>query len=292
MIGAGSACKMAINQAQFFDLLTEYRRKNWHGIQTPEWQQKIIASMIEESRPAILTRIAPYWKLPSDPLILDLGSGVGNFVIGCRNQGYRAFGVEPDRIGQGSSLTSLQIAAKRVDVNVFAAATGEQLPFRDSMFDLVVLDQVIEHVQDQNAVLAEALRVVKPSGAIYVACPNYLRFYEPHYKLWFVPLMLKFVGSLYLRLRRRDPVLLGQLTYTTNWRVRRLLARLNARFVDLNESGFVSKCTSQTLSTTKKARLVRTLTKIPIVSRFVPFMASFYVRVREGGSEFLIFREA
>jgi ubiquinone/menaquinone biosynthesis C-methylase UbiE len=174
---------MAIDQAELRDLLTEYRRENWKGIQTPEWQQKIVADMSQEEsgEPAVLKRIARYWSPPPDPLILDLGSGAGNFVVACRKRGLRAFGVEPDRIGAGSSLTSLEIAARRLDKGAFAAAVGEQLPFRDGTFDLVVLDQVMEHVTDQKKVLTEAMRVVKPEGVIYIACPNYLRFYEPHY---------------------------------------------------------------------------------------------------------------
>ena len=283
---------MAMNQAQLVDLLTEYRRENWRGIQTPEWQTRIVRSMAQESEPAILSRIAPYWQLSRDALILDLGSGVGNFVVACRKRGLRAFGVEPDRIGQGSSLTSLQIAGRRLESCAFAAATGEQLPFANATFDLVVLDQVIEHVQNQKSVLSEALRVLKPGGAIYVACPNYLRFYEPHYKLFFLPLMPKLLARLYLRIRRRDPVLLQQLTYTTNQRVRELLRELNTRFIDLNERGFLAKCSGhKSAAATKKARVVQWLARRRVVSRLLLSAASAYIRLREGGSEFLVFRE-
>jgi ubiquinone/menaquinone biosynthesis C-methylase UbiE len=130
---------MAVSQAQLTDLLTDYRRENWRGIQTPEWQQKIVRSMAAGDEPAILKRILRRCELPPGPLILDLGSGVGNFVVACRKRGLRAFGVEPDRIGQGSRLTSLQIARQRLDSGAFAAAVGEQLPFADATFDLLVL---------------------------------------------------------------------------------------------------------------------------------------------------------
>ena len=283
---------MAINQNQFIDLLTQYRRENWCGIQTPEWQRRIVASIAQETEPAILSRIAPHSSLPSDPLILDLGSGVGNFVVACRKRGWRAFGVEPDRIGQGSSLSSLQIASRRLDSGAFAAATGEQLPFADATFDLVVLDQVIEHVQNQVSVLSEAVRVLKPAGVIYIACPNYLRFYEPHYKILFFPLMPKFLASFYLRVCRRDPVLLRQLTYTTNSRVRSLLRKLNVHFIDLNERGFLDKCMARkSRAATKRVRAVRMLAGWPILSKLVLFGASSYIRLREGGSEFLAFRQ-
>lgn len=285
---------MAINQAQLVDLLAEHRRRNWSGIQTPEWQEKIVLGLAECQEPRILKRIASFHTLPEDPMILDLGSGVGNFVVACRNQGLRAFGVEPDRIGQNSSVTALGIASRRLDSAPFAAAVGEQLPFADSTFDLVVMDQVIEHVANQKCVLTEALRVLKPGGALYVACPNYLRFHEPHYKICFLPLTPKFLGSIYLRLRRRDPVLLSQLSYTTNWRVRRLFAAVGiTQFLDLNRRAFLSKCKGEGANPGNwKGRVVKRMVNIPTAGTFVLWAASLYVRLREGGSEMLAWKEA
>jgi SAM-dependent methyltransferase len=285
---------MAINQAQLVDMLTEYRRENWKGIQTPEWQRKIVHSIAESQEPVVLKRIAPYFRLPSDPVILDLGSGVGNFVVACRNRGLRAFGVEPDRIGQSSRLTSLQIARKRLNEATFAAAVGEHLPFRDATFDLVIMDQVIEHVSDQKRVIAEAWRVLKPSGAIYIACPNYLRFHEPHYKIWFFPLLPKTLGAWYLRLRGRDPVLLKQITYTTNSRLRKLLQTGGIkRVTDLNCETVLARCGSTEMRPKGwKGRLVQALAGSGIVGEAVLRAVSRYVRLREGGSEMLALKEA
>lgn len=280
---------MAINQAQLVDLLTEYRRENWRGIQTPEWQQKIVSGLAADSDVRILKRIAPYWKLPPDPVILDLGSGIGNFVVACRKRGLRAFGVEPDRIGQGSTLTSLRIAAQRWDNSPFAAAVGEQLPFRDDSFDLIVLDQVIEHVRDQRRVLGEAFRVLKPGGALYIACPNYLEFYESHYKVWFFPLMPKPLARLYLRARGRNPVLLNQITYTTNWRVRKLLRDLGVAFLDLHCEDFLAKCRAGNF-TSRRARSIARLSRVRFFGPAVLKAVCLALRLREGGSEMLAFK--
>jgi len=285
---------MAINQTQLVDLLAEHRRRNWSGIQTPEWQARIVRALAESHEPRILKRIAPFHRLPEDPMILDLGSGVGNFVVACRNKGLRAFGVEPDRIGQNSLITALGIASRRLDAAPFAAAVGEQLPFADCTFDLVVMDQVIEHVADQKRVLSEAFRVLKPAGALYVACPNYLRFYEPHYKVRFLPLMPKLLGRIYLRLRGRNPVLLNQLTYTTNWRVRQLLTGSGISwFEDLNCTAFLAKCRGGAGNPANwKGRVAKALVNIPTAGNFVLWAASLYIRLCEGGSEMLAWKKA
>lgn len=282
---------MPISDAELRSLLTAYRQENWQGIQTPQYQRQVVEEMLRADGAELLERIAPYWVLPPGGLVLDVGSGVGGFVATCRKRGLSAFGIEPDRIGKGSKLTSIEIARRRLDTSVFAVATGEQLPFRDGTFDLVVLNQVIEHVSDQAAVLREALRVARPGGAVYVACPNYLRFFEPHYRVFFFPLLPKPVGSLYLRLRGRNPVLLEQLTYTTNRRVRRLLRRLGAgRVFDLNAEQFVRKCEAGSFAS-RRARLIGALAALPVAGPLLKRALVSYMRLREGGSEMVVVRE-
>jgi ubiquinone/menaquinone biosynthesis C-methylase UbiE len=211
--------------------------------------------------------------------------------VACRRRGLRAFGVEPDRIGKGSQLTAIQIARKRMDESVFVAAIGEQLPFPDRSFDLVTLDQVLEHVPDQAAVLREALRVLDDRGIIYAAFPNYLRFYESHYKIFWIPLMPKHLARWYLRSRARNPVLAEQLNYTTNGRVRRLLRSLGEDLVviDLNREKFVKKSVNGTF-VSNRLRFVRALNQLPLVGKLILSMALFYIRLREGGSEMLVLR--
>jgi SAM-dependent methyltransferase len=241
---------------------------------------------------AVLRQVAPHFQLPVDAKVLDIGSGVGSFVVACRRRGLSAFGIEPDRIGKGAGLTAIQIARSRLNSQAFVAGVGERLPFPDACFDLVVMNQVVEHVSEQRAVLQEAARVVKAGGAVYVACPNYLRFYEPHYKLLWFPLLPKWLGHCYLRLRRRDPVLLHQLTYTTNARLRTLLSQLGPEYavLDLHREDFLRKCRDRSF-VSRRARLVGKITQLPLVGGLVLSAVLFYLRTCEGGSEMLVLRK-
>jgi len=127
-----------------------------------------------------------------------------------------------------------------------------------------------------------------------VACPNYLRFFEPHYKIWVLPLMPKFLGALYLRLRGRDPVLLNQLRYTTNWNVRKLLRRVKPQcLVDLNGADVQSKFDLPGAQfASRKARFLKQLARVRWLIDPVRSAACFYVRLREGGCEILAVKEA
>ena len=280
-----------IDEMELRELLLAYRRENWRGVQTPEMQARIVESLLQCDASLPLRRAEPYLRLSSSSRILDLGCGVGNFVVACRQSGFRAFGVEPDRIGNGSRITAIQIARRRLSEAVFANGVGEKLPFRDASFDFVALDQVMEHVADQQLVLNEAARVVREGGVIYVASPNYLRFYEPHYKIWWLPLMPKALGRLYLGIRGRSPSMLDQLTYTTNRRLQKLFSGLGPGFqvVDLHREQLLRKREDNSFSS-RPAQLLARITRTPIVGTFALKMVLRYSAIREGACEMLILR--
>jgi SAM-dependent methyltransferase len=280
-----------ISDQELRSLLLQHRRENWEGIQTPPWQERIVDSIVRDDGEALLVQVAAFWKIPPRGLVLDVGSGVGSFVLGCRRRGLRAFGIEPDRIGQGGTISSIQIARRRIEEQVFAVAVGESLPFADHRFDLVTMNQVMEHVADQVAVLREALRVLRPGGAVYFACPNYLRFYEPHYKIFWFPLLPKMLGRAYLKLRGRNPVLLDQLTYTTNSRLRTLLSKCGSGYsiVDLNRARFLEKF-DQSSFVSASARSVAAAMRLPRLGKLFGWAALRFLSMTEGGCEMLLIR--
>lgn len=50
---------------------------------------------------------------------------------------------------------------------------GQCLPFENESVDMIVLDQVLEHVADERAVLAEARRCLRKRGIVYSGVPFY-----------------------------------------------------------------------------------------------------------------------
>jgi SAM-dependent methyltransferase len=103
--------------------------------------------------------------------ILDIGCGLGVYVRKFRQFSDRVFGIDIDR--------ARLIEGARTTPGLMLSAS-ETLPFRDGAFDVVVLNEVIEHVRDDRATLAEALRVVRPGGHIAIYAPNRLFPFETH----------------------------------------------------------------------------------------------------------------
>jgi len=66
----------------------------------------------------------------------------------------------------------------------FVQVDGEELPFADQSFDVVVSNHVIEHMANADKHLSETGRVLKDGGIVYLATPNRLWPWEAHNKLY------------------------------------------------------------------------------------------------------------
>jgi 2-polyprenyl-6-hydroxyphenyl methylase / 3-demethylubiquinone-9 3-methyltransferase len=93
--------------------------------------------------------------------ILDVGCGGGMFSEEMAKLGGEVTGVDPSE----KSIEAGRAHAATVGLDItYEHACGEQLPFDDGHFDLVVCCDVLEHVDDLDAVMAETSRVLKPGG--------------------------------------------------------------------------------------------------------------------------------
>ena len=96
--------------------------------------------------------------------ILDVGCGAGNMFHHLSRYG-RVRGVEVD-------ARPVKIAQSRgYDVRQADASRG--IPFSDDTFDFVTALDVVEHVDDDEAILAEACRVLKPGGLFLLTTPAF-----------------------------------------------------------------------------------------------------------------------
>lgn len=55
----------------------------------------------------------------------------------------------------------------------FVCASAFELPFPDGFFDTIIMNDFMEHVSDPACTLREAMRLISPTGAIYINFPPY-----------------------------------------------------------------------------------------------------------------------
>lgn len=58
-------------------------------------------------------------------------------------------------------------------IGTLAAGNAQRLPFPDDSFDAVICSEVLEHVDDPDAAMAEITRVTKPGGRVALSVPRY-----------------------------------------------------------------------------------------------------------------------
>jgi SAM-dependent methyltransferase len=74
-----------------------------------------------------------------------------------------------------------QAACNRQPNVQFICGDATQLPFADASFDAVTMFDVLEHIPDDRAAIAEALRVLKPDGFLLVSTPDSATWRFPYY---------------------------------------------------------------------------------------------------------------
>jgi 2-polyprenyl-3-methyl-5-hydroxy-6-metoxy-1,4-benzoquinol methylase len=125
--------------------------------------------------------------VPRDVRVLDIGCGFGESLGYHRARGCDAHGVEADR----NILRVAERHGLNVKVGLFDATSYEP-----ATFDVVTLDQVIEHVTDPLAVLQGVHDVLKPGGTLVISTPNAdgwgARCFGDRWIHWHAPYHLQF----------------------------------------------------------------------------------------------------
>lgn len=119
---------------------------------------------------------------PREAHVLDIGCGDAGVPIAFAHAGARAIGLEP--AADNTRRAAIRMRDHDVPVTL-ARGVGEALPFPDEAFNLAILDNVLEHVDDRHATLAEIRRVLRPDGVLYLVTPKPFSIQgllsDPHY---------------------------------------------------------------------------------------------------------------
>lgn len=128
----------------------------------------------DEDLPQLLTQY-----LPSQEFALgDLGAGDGVFLVSLQRGGY---------LKNAKQIVAVDISKDRCDrlkqcsdIKVICSDVTNIPEIKDGAFDYVINTQVIEHV-DENKLLREVDRVLRPGGTLYIASLVSTKGKDKHY---------------------------------------------------------------------------------------------------------------
>lgn len=105
--------------------------------------------------------------------ILDIGAGTGDFLAVAKQNGWKTTGIEPSP------------KAKSIAISKGISFVENTTELANHSFDVITMWHVLEHVPDLDFQIKELKRLLKPTGTLIVAVPNFKSFDAKHYgKFW------------------------------------------------------------------------------------------------------------
>jgi SAM-dependent methyltransferase len=111
---------------------------------------------------------------PADRVI-DLGCGTGRHVLELSKTPSDIIGADISRHDIRAGRYLLEIMRRRGEVKArvhWLQTAGERLPFKDAAFDRVICTETLEHVDDEQVLARELVRVLKPGGILAISVPD------------------------------------------------------------------------------------------------------------------------
>ena len=122
---------------------------------------------------AIKNKISLINKEQTKGQLLDIGCGTGDFLFAAKNNGWKVTGIEPNEKARN-------IANNKNNNSVFDNSQLNNL--KENSFDVITLWHVLEHLPNLENDILIFKKLLKPSGSLIIAVPNYNSFDANYYK--------------------------------------------------------------------------------------------------------------
>ena len=131
------------------------------------WLGKMGTNAVKAREKNIFELIEKGSKRGNKTKLLCLGCANGNFTLAASKE----IGGEVDIYGIDISIKSLK-EAKDKGINTILYDLNKKFPLKTNSFDVIVSDQVIEHLTNVENFIKEVYRVLKPRGYAVVSTEN------------------------------------------------------------------------------------------------------------------------
>lgn len=122
---------------------------------------------------------------PSSKTLLDIGTGTGDFLLACKNNGWEVAGIEPNQKARLLAQDKLSKDESKVHLHESLKSLDESLSNPPKEFDVITMWHVLEHVPDVENYIKQLKSFLKPNGTLIIAVPNFKSYDAFYYgKFW------------------------------------------------------------------------------------------------------------
>jgi SAM-dependent methyltransferase len=145
-----------MNNRKRWELAQDYELNWWKGYKEGfEWYQ-IYSKEVEDFT-------QPFLEIGQETRILEIGSGPAGALTFLKSD--NKYAIDPLEDFFASKEEWVRFRDPRVK---YQKGKGENLPYNEGFFDLIILDNVLDHCENPTLVLDEVHRVVKKGGIIFL----------------------------------------------------------------------------------------------------------------------------
>lgn len=152
-----------------------------------QWDPLAYLSRQEESYWAVAHHVAARRKAGDKAKILEVGCGMGYFSYALHESGFNVTGVD---------LSPHAVAWAHDHYGSFyECASLQQLDARNEKYDVIVMNQLIEHISELHTFIAESIALLSPNGELILTTPNKSAFPDAVWETELPPVHLWWFGE-------------------------------------------------------------------------------------------------
>jgi SAM-dependent methyltransferase len=189
---------------------------------------------------AVRKRLEAIKPIDADARVIEVGSGAHGLIFGFGAK--HGVGIDPLAVDYKRLFPKWQKQVQTI------AAIGEELPFSDASFDVVLSDNVIDHAEKPLKIVDELVRILKTEGLLYFT----VNIHHPLYNL--VSIAHGAWNALGIRLELSP--FADHTVHLTEAKMRQVFASLPLEIIEMNSSVKQTKSAlKQVKSTSAEQRL-------------------------------------
>jgi len=248
--------------------------KDTHKL-TDELKISLVHNMNASKFHVIYGYISKLTKGDKTTRILDYGCGGGTIVTYLRLLGYENIvGIDINE----DKLYNLDSIHREMGFNkdIFFSYDGLSLPLENLSFDLIISQQVLEHVHNVEQYFNECNRVLDHKGKMLLDFPHRLVPFDTHTRMWFVHyLPFGIRKNIYNRYRGDD--FSKKLNLNPLWLYKKLLNKVFLSVEDVTSNRIASFSYRENYEGNIALRsAVSSLFNIPLVGKYINKLLSIF----------------